>query len=307
MCLISIVIPNYNGGKWLPKTLDSCLIQKDFVKEIIIVDDFSTDNSLQILNEYAQLYPGIVKIFCNKEKGGNNARNFGYSQSSGAYIQWLDADDQIFANKFKDQLNSFDSDNSIDIVYSDWWLDTYASDDSLVKREFKKSGPAKDFLYELIIDNWSAPHNYLIKRKFAELLYLQRAWNPDTMVGQDREYFTMAAISGAKFAYVPGFYSVYNRWNKRSVSADVNAKRLESLDKMFERFEDHLAGQKQIKSTSLEKYYNAINTQRALLNVYGYPSKIRRGKLTIKNAEWQIIHGLRTRLKFLLLVLFNKY
>lgn len=307
MSLISVIIPNYNGQKWLAKTIDSCLMQKEFIREIIVIDDFSTDNSLLFLKEYTAAYQELVKVFSNKEKGGNNARNYGYSQSSGEYIQWLDADDQVLGNKFRDQLKVFEADRSIDIVYSDWRLHTYDPEGVLIKEEFKKCKPVEDFLYELIIDNWSAPNNYLVRRNVAEQLFHLQAWNPATKVGQDREYFSMAALIGAKFVYAPGFYSVYNRWNINSVSADVDAAKLESLDKMFGRFENYLSGQNNINSDRLIKYHNALNTQRALLNVYGFPSRINRGKLTLRNAEWKLIHGLRTKIKFFLMVLFNRY
>jgi len=307
MSLISIIIPNYNGSKWVSKTLDSCLLQKEFIREVIVIDDFSTDNSLRVLHNYSLKYPELVKVYLNKVKGGNNARNYGYVLSCGEYIQWLDADDQLLENKIFEQLKIFEADRSIDIVYSDWKLHTYDSAGVLIKEEFKKCKQVSDFLYELLIDNWSPPNNYLVKRKLAEQLFKLNAWNPATSVGQDREYFTMAALIGAKFAYAPGFYSVYNRWNKYSVSADRGSLKLESLDRMFNRFEEYLAVPKDINSAKLIKYHNALNTQRALLNVYGFPSKIKIGKLSITNTVWPIIHGLRTKIKIFFMVLFKRY
>lgn len=305
MSLISIIIPNYNGAKWLSKTLDSCLLQKEFIREIIIVDDYSTDNSLEILDNYTKLNPELVKVFLNKQKGGNNARNYGYSKSSGEFIQWLDADDQIVNYKFREQLNVFHSNEFVDIVYSDWVLNTYDTMGKLIKEEYMQCKPFQDFLYELIIDKWSPPNNYLLKRSVTEQLFKLNAWNPHTIVAQDREYFTVAALLGAKFQYVNGIFSVYNRWNNKSVSADINSAKYRSLDTMFERFENYLVGNKFISSANLSKYHNAINTQRALLNVYGFPSIIRFGNLYLKNITWSIVHGFRTKVKLLMWVLFK--
>ncbi|MCX6186519.1 MAG: glycosyltransferase family A protein [Bacteroidetes bacterium] len=306
MSAISIIIPNYNGALWLSKTLESCLLQKGFIKEIIIVDDYSTDNSLEILVKYTKLYPELIKVYLNEQKGGNNARNYGYSKSTGEFIQWLDADDQLFEFKFRDQLNVFNLNEFVDIVFSDWILNTYDFNGVLIKEEYKKCKPVKDFLYELILDNWTPPNNYLLKRSIAEQLNKFDAWNPLTKVAQDREYFTMAALLGAKFEYVNGFFSVYNRWNKNSVSADINSEKYRSLDTMFGRFEKYLLDKKNISSVNLCKYFNAINTQRALLNIYGFPSQIRCGNLSITRITWSIVHGIRTKIKLFIWVIFKK-
>jgi glycosyltransferase involved in cell wall biosynthesis len=211
MSFISVIIPNHQCAKWLPITLDSCLAQKEYVKEIIVIDDHSTDNSLEVLNAYRAQYPDMVRVYRNKEKGGNHARNYGYQLSGGAYIQWLDADDQVLPGKFAGQLEAFGRFPGTDIVYSDWQLDSYDEGGNLIRQEFKKHRPYEDFLAELLQNNWSPPHNYLLKRSIAGELGDMNAWNPDTPVLQDREYFTLAAIAGAKFQYVPGNFSVYNR------------------------------------------------------------------------------------------------
>ncbi len=138
MSSISVIIPAFNNTKWLPLTLNSCLAQKDHLKEIIVVDDYSTDDTWGVLHEYQAKYPQTIKIFKNRSKGGNNARNYGFSLSTGEFIQWLDADDQITEGKFAAQLKLFEFDDSVDIVYSDWKLVTYNTSGNVIREEIKK-------------------------------------------------------------------------------------------------------------------------------------------------------------------------
>jgi len=64
---------------------------------------------------------------------------------------------------------------------------------------------------------------------------LAKAWNPGTKVGQDREYYTIAAIMGARFCYTPGEFAVYNRWTRTSVSAAPADQRYEYQEKILHR------------------------------------------------------------------------
>ncbi|MDF1683519.1 MAG: glycosyltransferase [Legionellaceae bacterium] len=91
MPFFSIVIPCYNGAKTLSTTLDSVCMQvfKDF--EVIIVNDGSTDSSLQIIKSYVDRLP--LKIVDQSNAGLGAARNAGISHASGEFVAFLDADD----------------------------------------------------------------------------------------------------------------------------------------------------------------------------------------------------------------------
>ena len=303
MSYVSIIIPVFNSGYWLSSTLNSCLQQIFFIKEIIIVDDFSEDNSWSIMQEFALKYPSLIKIFKNQIKGGNNARNFGFSKSTGEYIQWLDADDQLIGYKLELQLKSFDK--STDVIYSDWILNTFQND-ILVRKEYKKNKKVNDFLYHLLIDNWSTPHAYLMKRGIAEKLHKELAWNPETEIFQDREYFTMAAIYGGIFKYTPGYFAVYNRWNNNSVSRNKDkSKRYQSLQNIFNRFENAIISESCISSNKKKYYLNVLDTQRVLAIVDGYPMPLKR-VLNLFSVHWRLMPGFKTTYKFITIILFNQ-
>ncbi|MFN8437716.1 MAG: glycosyltransferase family A protein [Cytophagales bacterium] len=92
----SIVIPTYNRGYLISKSVDSCLALNYQNYEIIIVDDGSTDDTETVVQKYLTF--AQVKYFktTNRERGA--ARNFGIDQSSGDYITFLDSDDIVYPN-----------------------------------------------------------------------------------------------------------------------------------------------------------------------------------------------------------------
>ena len=94
MSTISIVIPVYNSSKFLRQCIDSLINQTYADMEIICVNDGSTDNSLSILNEYAEK-DSRIKVFTkrNEGKGAASARNMGLDHATGKYIMFLDSDD----------------------------------------------------------------------------------------------------------------------------------------------------------------------------------------------------------------------
>jgi glycosyltransferase involved in cell wall biosynthesis len=304
---VTVIIPNYNCARWLPETIGSCIVQKEFIKEIIIVDDYSTDESWQILQQYQAQYPDLIRIFRNEVKGGNNARNLGFRMSCGDYIQWLDADDQLIDGKFKNQLSHFEAESCIDIVYSDWKLLVYDENGNLALEELKTHKNYGDFLYQILVDNWSPPINYLLRRSIAQQLFDLNAWNNETAILQDREYFTIAAIIGAKFGYVAGCYCIYNRWNKGSVSAGKIDLRYGSLEKILNRFAELLTKQMRLPQKKLMKYLYAIRTQKLLIKTAGFPSKLNAGDLKFRTVNWKIIRGFRTTIKTIMVLIRLNY
>lgn len=92
---VSIIIPVYNTKKYLSKCLDSVVNQTLEDIEIIIVDDKSTDGSIDIEVEYAKRYPNISLICLAKNSGVAVARNIGLQYAHGKYISFIDSDDYI--------------------------------------------------------------------------------------------------------------------------------------------------------------------------------------------------------------------
>lgn len=92
--LVSIIIPVYNSRDGLAQCLDSVVSQSYEKLEVIIVDDCSTDGSLDICREYERKYP-YVHVYTKANEGVSAARNFGMSKAEGEYLQFADSDDRM--------------------------------------------------------------------------------------------------------------------------------------------------------------------------------------------------------------------
>lgn len=91
--MLSVIVPNYNKGKYLKKCLMSVLDQTYKDLEIVVVDDNSNDNSHRILSKLGELDSRIRIILLSENKGVSNARNIGIKAAKGQYITMLDSDD----------------------------------------------------------------------------------------------------------------------------------------------------------------------------------------------------------------------
>jgi glycosyltransferase involved in cell wall biosynthesis len=104
--LVSIVIPVHNGEKYIKEAIDSCLNQTYENIETIVVDDKSTDNTLQILKEYGDR---ITVIPVEKQNGLGNVINIGIRASKGQYIARMDADDVMYPSRISKQVEYLQS------------------------------------------------------------------------------------------------------------------------------------------------------------------------------------------------------
>ena len=90
---VSVIIPVYNGERYIERSVESVLSQSVRDIEILMLDDGSTDGSLAMCRRYEQKYPDIIKVFTHTNMGVANTRNKGVSLASGKYIMFLDQDD----------------------------------------------------------------------------------------------------------------------------------------------------------------------------------------------------------------------
>lgn len=100
----SIIVPIFNGEKFLKECIDSLVNQTLHDIEIILVDDGSVDSSMEICNEFAKTDDRII-ILQQENSGSSNARNNGIEHSSGKYISFVDADDIICSNMIESLVN----------------------------------------------------------------------------------------------------------------------------------------------------------------------------------------------------------
>ncbi|HCW64210.1 MAG: glycosyltransferase family 2 protein [Leeuwenhoekiella sp.] len=106
--LVTLIIPVYNRAHLLPRTLKSVMNQSHSNWECIVVDDGSTDNTVNIVSAFAKADSriNIYKRPENKHKGANACRNFGLELAKGEYVNFLDSDDTIKTDKLESQINA---------------------------------------------------------------------------------------------------------------------------------------------------------------------------------------------------------
>ena len=105
--MLSVIVPVFNSAETLSQCLSSILIQSYKDIEIIIVNDGSTDNSMDIVNTYTEKYRDQVKyIELSENKGIGNARNIGLENATGEFVTFVDSDDWIDSNLYQSSINA---------------------------------------------------------------------------------------------------------------------------------------------------------------------------------------------------------
>lgn len=117
--IVSIITPSYNSLKFIAKTINSVLDQTYQEWEMIIIDDCSSDASIDIIEKYIENDNRIKCIKLEKNVGPANSRNVGIQEAKGKYIAFLDSDDIWFPNKLEKQIE-FMQKNDLSLTYSSY-------------------------------------------------------------------------------------------------------------------------------------------------------------------------------------------
>ncbi|WP_299776572.1 glycosyltransferase family 2 protein [uncultured Formosa sp.] len=119
--LVSIITPVYNAEKFISQTIETVLSQTYTNWELILVDDGSSDNSLQIISKFTAAHKNIF-LFKNAENSGAAiTRNRGMEEAKGKYIAFLDADDIWFPTKLDKQIGMMEA-KHLDVSFSSYNL-----------------------------------------------------------------------------------------------------------------------------------------------------------------------------------------
>lgn len=268
--LVSVIIPCFNAEKWLHEAIESCLKQTYTHLEIIIIDDGSTDDSLEIIKSYGDR----VIWESQPNQGGCAARNRGFGLSKGDYIQYLDADDYILPEKIKKQVNGLIK-TGTDVIYGDWRYQKHLPNGTSFLDEINHCGPKTDFLESLLSDDaWIAPMALLFTR---DAVIRSGGWDECLKTGQDRDFFISVAMSGSNFFYQPGCDSIYRRYGNVTVSTSNKQRWRDGHFMLMEKTETRLAQSGQLS----HRYRQAL--------AHSYYGKIRADRTTIEDSQYDWI------------------
>lgn len=239
--LVSIIIPVFNRAHLISQTLDAVLHQSHKHWECIVVDDGSTDNTINIVKKYCDLDSRFQLHIRpkNYKKGGNICRNLGFNLSKGEYIQWLDSDDLIAENKIKLQVEAFQKSNRISVAICKFGYFTNAKKLS-VRENIKTYRNYKKGIQLLKAfgkhSEYFPPHVFLTKRSIIEK---SGFWNEDVVINQDGEFFTRILLNTMNIKFV-NCAVYYRHTSTDNVSLLNSLKKAKSLIYSWKLIEKHI-------------------------------------------------------------------
>lgn len=121
---LSVVIPVYNEKNTIEELVESVMSVNDIDKEIVIVDDASTDGTVEILNNIKAKYPDIKIVFKTVNKGKGDTLKVGFAQTTGDYVIVQDADLEYDPQDYKKLLRAL-TENKVDVVYGSRFSGSY--------------------------------------------------------------------------------------------------------------------------------------------------------------------------------------
>jgi len=198
--LVSILIPAFNAQESIAQTLRSALAQTWKRKEIIVVDDGSSDRTLDVARHFEA---EGVRAVTQRNQGAASARNKAFELSHGDYIQWLDADDLLAPDKIERQMQVSDQGASARTLLSSEW------------GRFMCRPDRANFVPTALWNNLS-PTEWLLRR-IGQNLYMQTAtwlvsrelaeaagpWDTRLLSDDDQEYFCRVLLASDRVRFVP--------------------------------------------------------------------------------------------------------
>lgn len=265
--LISIIVPVYNTENYLEKCLYSLVNQTYKNIEIIIIDDGSPDNSMNIIQKFV-LADNRVKVISQKNQGLSGARNTGMNNANGDYIMFIDSDDWIETDTCEKAINASEKYNA-DVVF---W--------SYIK-EFSNS-QKDNYLFDKTEIIWSEKNINQLSRRMVGLVgdelanpqsidNLVTAWGKlykksvigdvrftDTkIIGTEDALFNIEVFLGINSAvYIPDLLSHYRKDNESSLTHNYKKKLVSRWREMYSRIKFLLD-----RNDMSREYYDALKNR----------------------------------------------
>ena len=213
--LVSILIPAYNAQTWIADTIRSALGQTWPRKEIIVVDDGSSDETVSIAQQFGA--EGVT-VVTQKNQGASAARNKAFDLCHGDYIQWLDADDLLSPDKIAKQMAAAGESQSRRTLFSCGW-GYFRYRPSKVK--FVPTPLWRDLSpVEWVLRKWQGNDHmqtatWLVSRDLTEAA---GPWDRRLMGDDDGEYFCRVLLASNGVRFIPDakvFYRIgdSSRWS----------------------------------------------------------------------------------------------
>jgi glycosyltransferase involved in cell wall biosynthesis len=247
--LVSIIIPCYNAEQWLAQAVACCVNQTYRPLEIIIIDDGSTDGSLQQIHQLAQQHPDLIRYETGANRGGCAARNRGTELAQGEFLLFFDADDLLEPETIAGEIETLAERTDV-IAACPWWSIEW---DGVAWQRFDhRYAQVSDPLFgELKYGDYLPAPALLWHRSILAAL---GGWDETLWANQDGDLRLRARLSGYEFVYSARGGFIYRRHSINSISGSTSARALESRIRVLEKVEAEL-----IATNRLEMYRVALS------------------------------------------------
>lgn len=257
--LVSVLIPCFNAERWIGAAIETALAQTWPQTEVIVVDDGSTDGSLDVIKGF----DGRIQWETGPHRGGNPARNRLLELARGTWLQYLDADDYLLPEKIAGQASFVESHPDTDVVFGPVTLEDW-SEHGAPRALLPIPEPHDPWV---LLARWFLPQTGAAlwqKRAIVEV----GGWKADQPRCQEHELYLRLLMAGKTFAYCDTNGAVYRQWSEQTLwkrdQADTRSRRLE----IVQRCEDFLRSRNDLTRPRLQ----AINQGRFEIARSAWPS-----------------------------------
>lgn len=265
MCKLSIIVPVYNGEKYINQTVDSILAQtfKDF--ELILINDGSTDRTREIL-EKCKEKDKRLRVIHQENSGPGAARNVGIREARGEYIGFVDGDDCVDKKMYEKLLDAV-GDNKVEMAMCGY-TEKRDQDEIIVCANLRdKEVLLQKDIEDNIISTFIKSVNFGYFSLVNKIYYKKFIVENDLLLEEDRRqgedwWFNIRAFCKLKsFVYIDEPLYYYIRQNSESLMNAYNEKNMDYLNRGYEQIIP-VAKKYRLDTDELEI--------RRLVNIYGY-------------------------------------
>jgi glycosyltransferase involved in cell wall biosynthesis len=207
---VTIGIPTYNREMWIANAIESALGQTWPDKEVIVVDDGSTDRTAEICARYSDR----ITFVRQDHLGGNAARNHILRLAKGDWLQYLDDDDYLLPDKLEVQLTSVAREKTLPEVIFSRQLCELWENGVAVKRWCLPITEPNEPLTTWLRDECGQIGAYLIRRKSLEDI---GGWDESLRIAQDTELWMRMILNNWRFHFVDAALSVWRWWSAHTI------------------------------------------------------------------------------------------
>jgi glycosyltransferase involved in cell wall biosynthesis len=230
--LISIVIPTYNHAALLKEALQSVLAQTYSNWEALVIDNCSSDNTVEVISAISD--PRVTYVKIQNDGVIAKSRNLGIRRARGSWVAFLDSDDIWYPTRLSKVLYFINRNYAVDV----WCTNEILLNLNKAYQSRIKYGPNSSDMYQRLLKygNCLSPSATVVKKSFLEKNNLQMREDVNFITAEDYDFWLLLAKSGAKFNFLnsyEGQYTLHSANNSTQIERHETSIRNVLFDHVF--------------------------------------------------------------------------